>query len=387
MLTVGLVRADAGDTLNFIAGGVVRNDDNLFRLPSNFDPQQVLGKPTKSDQVQVTYAGIRLDKSYSQQRVQVDATASHYRYQTFNQLNFDAFDYRALWMWHLTQRFSGNLSVDHKQTQSSFADTRNFAGSSTVTTENRRFDADWWLHGNWHLTGGVAQYSWRNSQTSRAEDSVRQRSADAGVRYVAASGSSLALLSRQARGTYDERQLNAPQLLDTGFTQAETELRMSWVLSGKSTLDGRVTRLERKHQHFVQRDFGGTAGRLDYTLTPTGKLQLKLSAARDIASYQEANHSYYVNDSLAFAPVWRISDKVALRLNLERSQRDFLGGATLASPVPRRDRVRSVQLSLDWSPMRFLLLTFSLQHDQRSSNDANFGYDANAASIAAQVSF
>ena len=387
MLTVGLVRADAGDPLNFIAGGVVRSEDNLFRLPSNFDPQQVLGKPTKSDQVQVTYAGIKLDKSYSQQRFQVDATASNYRYRTFNQLNFDAFDYRALWMWHLTQRFGGNLSVDHKETQSSFSDTRNFTRSSTVTTENRRFDADWWLHGNWHLTGGVAQYSWRNSQTFRAEDSIRQRSADAGVRYVANSGSSLALLSRQATGTYDERQLNAPQLLDTGFTQVETELRMSWVLSGKSTLDGRVTRLERKHRHFVQRDFGGTAGRLDYTLTPTGKLQLKLSAARDIASYQEANHSYYVNDSLAFAPVWQISDKVALRLNLQRSQRNFLGGATLASPVARRDQVRSVQLSLDWSPMRFLLLTFSLQHDQRSSNEANFGYEANAASIAAQVSF
>ena len=387
MLAVGLAKADAGDTLNVFVGATATYDDNVFRLPESANPRLALGKPTKSDQLEVTYAGIRLDKSYSQQRVQVDATVSNYRYQTFNQLNFDALDYRVLWMWHLTQRFSGHLSADSKQTQSNIAETRNYTSSSTVTTQNRRFDADWWLHGNWHLTGGVAQYSWRNSKTFRAEDSVLRRSADAGVRYVEASGSSLELLTRQARGTYDERQLNVPQLLDTGFTQTETELRMSWILSGKSTLSGRVTRLQRKHQHFVQRDFGGTAGRLDYTLMPAGKLQLKLSAARDIASYQTANHSYYVNESFAFTPVWQISDKVALRLNLESSQRDFLGGAALALPVARRDHGRSVQLSLDWSPLRFLQLTFSLQHDERSSNDANLGFEANAASVTAQISF
>lgn len=387
MLAAGLVRADAGDTLNFFAGATVRQEDNLFRLPSDIDPLLFVGKPTRSDQVRVTYFGAQLDKSYSQQQFHLDATSSNYRYQTFDKLNFEAFDYRASWKWHLTPRLSGNVSLDHKQTQTSFADNRNFGGNNTRTTENRRVDADWWLHGSWHLTGGVSQYQYRNTQAFTAEDSLRQRSADAGVRYVAESGSSLTLLTRKSRGEYKDRLLSAPSLLDTGYKQVDTELQMSWILSGKSTINGRLTHLERKHEHFVQRDFQGTAGRLDYTLTPTGKLQLKLSAARDIASWQTTTESYYVNKSLAFAPVWQISGKTALRLNLECSQRDFLGGAVVPPPVARQDRVRTAQLSLDWSPVRNLSLSASVQRDQRSSNNANLGYRANAVSIAAQLSF
>ncbi len=387
ILTVGPVRADAGDTLNFVVGGLVRDDDNLYRLPSHIDPQLVLGKPTRSDRLHLDYFGIQLDKSYSQQRFKFDATASSYRYRTFSQLNFDAVDYSALWNWHITQRLKGNLSADRKQTQTNFADIRNLTGTSTVTTENRRFDADWWLHGSWHLTAGVGEYSWRNSQIIRAQDSLRQRSADIGVRYVAESGSWLALSTRQARGTYDERTLDAPSLLDTGYVQDEVQLKMSWLLSGKSTIDGRITHLKRKHEHFTARDFGGTAGRLDYTLAPTGKVQVKVSAIRDIASFQETTNSYYVNNGFAFAPVWQIGDKTALRLNLEAGQRDYLGGAVVPPPTARRDKTRSLQLSFDWTPVRAVLLSASLQHDQRSSSDINFEYKANSASITGQFAF
>ena len=387
MLATAIVRADAGDPVNFIVGTTLRQEDNLFRLPSDIDPLLLVGKPTKSDQVRVAYVGLKLDKSYSQQRFQLDATATDYRYQTFSQLNFNAHEYRGLWMWHLTQRLRGNVSVEQKQSQANFADNRNFSGNNTRTTENRRTDADWWLHGSWHLTGGVSQYRQRNSQTFTADDSFKQRSADVGVRYAAESGSSLTLLSRKARGEYADRVLNAASLLDTGFNQTDAEVQMTWLLSGESTLNGRLTHLERTHEHFAARDYRGTAGRLDYTWTPTGKLQLKLSAARDIQSYQEATNSYYVNKGVTFAPLWQIGSKTALRFSLERSQRDYLGGASAPSPVARLDHLRSAQLSLDWVPIRALSLSASLQHDHRDSGNPNLGFEANAANVAAQLSF
>lgn len=389
MLAAGLVRADAGDTLNFFAGASVTDDNNLFRLPPSADPQLVLGKPTKSDQVRINYVGINLDKSYSQQRFKLDATAATHRYRTFNQLNFEPVDYRASWRWHLTQRLGGNLSADRKQTQSNFADTRDFrARNSTVTTENRRFDADWWLHGSWHLTGGVAYYSNRDNQSLRVDDSFSQRSVDAGVRYVAESGSSLALVGRQADGDYDERQINLASLLDNEFTQSDIELRMSWALTGKSLLEGRLTHLERSFPNVPQRDYSGNAGRLDYTLTPSGKLQLKLSAVRKIASDQVLTSSYYVDDSLVFAPVWQLGAKAALRLNLEAGQRDFRGGAVVALPVARQDRTQSAQLSVDWSPIRAFSLSASLLYAERSSNYPGFyDYKANVANVAAQFTF
>jgi exopolysaccharide biosynthesis operon protein EpsL len=389
-LVAAFAHADAGDTLNFIAGTTIRNDDNLFRLPSGLSPaavQFLLGKPDTADQVRIGYVGIQLDKAYSLQKFHLEATASTYRYQTYDRLNFEAFDYAGSWNWNLTQHLSGRLSVDHKQTQASFASSTNYSGNNTVTTENRRFDADWWALGGWHLLGGVSQYKYRNSQTNTAQDSFVQNSAESGARYIAASGSSLTLLGRKSRGEYAERPLNAPALLDTGFRQSDVELQMAWNISGKSSLNGRLTRLDRKHDNFAQRDYGGTSGKLDYTLTPTGKLQLKLSLGRDIAAYQENAHSYYVDDNLAFAPVWQIGAKTALRLNLQQSQRDYMGGAVVLPVAGRQDRTRSAQLSLDWSPLRAVLLTASLQRDSRSSNQANFDFEASAASITAQLTF
>ena len=273
------------------------------------------------------------------------------------------------------------------QTQASFASSTNYGGNNTVTNENRRFDADWWALGGWHLVGAVAQYKYSNSQINTAQDSAIQDSAETGVRYVAASGSSFTMLARHAKGEYPDRRLSAAFLYDVGFRQTDAELQAAWLITGQSTLNGRLTRLDRKHENFAQRDYHDTAGRVDYTLTPTGKLQLKLSATRNIDSYQENAHSYYVNDSLAFAPVWQISAKTALRFNLEIARRDYLGGAVVPPAVGRQDRTRTAQLNLDWSPLRALVITGSLQRDTRSTNQANLDFEANAASITAQFSF
>lgn len=389
-LAAGHAAADAGDTLNFVAGTTVRNDDNLFRLPAGLTDAQLqvlIGRPSKTEQVRVGYLGLQLDKAYSQQKFHFDATATTYRYKNFSRLNFDAFDYSGYWNWHVTQHLSGKLSVDHKQTQANFASSTNYSGNNTTTTENRRFDADWWVLGGWHLVGAASQYKQRNSQINTADDSFVQNSGETGVRYIAASGSSLTLLARKARGEYAERPLNALALLDTGYRQTDTELAAVWLISGKSRLNGRLTHLERKHDNFAQRDYGGTAGKFDYVLTPTGKVQLSLSAARSIGSYQENAHSYYVNDSLSFVPVWQIGAKTALRLNLEHSRRDYLGGAVVPPATGRQDRTRTAQLSLDWSPLRALTLTGSLQRDSRTSNQANLDFEASAASITAQISF
>lgn len=378
--------ADAEDALNFLAGVTYRQEDNLYRLPSNVAPLPVLGKDTKADQVRISYVGIRFDRTYSQQRLQLDATATNYRYHTFGRLNFDAHDLSGKWLWRITPKFSGSISVDRQQTQINLADNRNFAGAGTRTTENRRFNADWWLHGSWHFLGGASEYLQRNSQSFVAEDSYRYRAKEAGVRYVAESGSSITLLKRKGHGEYEDRTLNPISAMDTGFDQSETELSMVWLLSGKSTVNGRLTRFERKHEHFAVRDYQGTTGKLDYTWLPTGKLKINVAAARDIASYQELGNSYYINDSLALSPVWQVSGKVALRARLERARRDFYGPVVPVAFL-RQDQTRSALIGLDWAATRAFSMSATLQRDTRSSNNANLEYKANAASVTAQLFF
>jgi len=85
-----------------LIGSSITWDSNVFHLPGSADPQALLGKPTKSDRISATYAGLRVDKPYAQQRFLLDLTGTAYRYDNFSFLDFDALQYQGAWQWHFS---------------------------------------------------------------------------------------------------------------------------------------------------------------------------------------------------------------------------------------------------------------------------------------------
>src|SRR2546426_7604713 len=54
----------------------------------------------------------------------------------------------------------------------------------------------------------------------------------------------------------------------------------TWIVTGKSTLDGRLARVDYHSSHFAERDFTGSAARLGYRWAPTARLSLNLAMSR-----------------------------------------------------------------------------------------------------------
>jgi exopolysaccharide biosynthesis operon protein EpsL len=380
--------ADEQDALNFSAGAAVMFDDNLFRLPDS----------EKSDRILTTNAGIKIDKPYALQRFQVDANVVDNRYDSYSYLDYTAFNYRAAWLWQLTPNIKGTLSADQKQVLNSFADFLGFNNQLTrtrniQTNENRIFDVDALIGGGWHLLGGVSELRSRNSVTFDAVGDFVQAGANIGIKYVAPSENSIALVQRAFNGDYQGRVLDVASQLDTGFRQRETEAQLQWRLTGKSLIDARLGYVDREHDNFSSRDYDGVTGRLAYNWQPTGKLGITTSIARNIYSFQQAINSYYVADTFAISPVWHVTAKTSLNLRYDFSHRDYRGAI---DPIAehRKDNVQSLMLSADWKPLRTVTVTGALRHEMRSSsfNNANsvngdLEYDANSATISAQLLF
>jgi exopolysaccharide biosynthesis operon protein EpsL len=380
--------ADEQDALNFAAGAAVMFDDNLFRLPDS----------EKSDRILTTNAGIKIDKPYSLQRFQVDANVVDNRYNTNSYLDYTAFNYRAAWLWQLTPNIKGTLSADQKEVLNSFADFLGFNNQLTrtrniQTNENRIFDVDALIGGGWHLLGGVSELRSRNSVTFDAVGDFIQAGANIGIKYVAPSENSIALVQRAYNGDYQGRVLDVASQLDTGFRQRETEAQLQWRLTGKSLIDARLGYVDREHDNFSSRDYDGMTGRLAYNWQPTGKLGITTSIARNIYSFQQSMNSYYVADTFAISPVWHVTAKTSLNLRYDFSHRDYRGAI---DPIAehRKDNVQSLMLSADWKPLRTVTVTGALRHEMRSSsfNNANavngdLEYDANSATISAQLLF
>lgn len=379
----GLAAADEKDAFNVVVGLTATHEDNLFRsaaLPANAH---------KSDNVYGANVGLRFDKEYSLQRLQLEATASKYRFANNSFLNFSGVDYRGAWLWRVTPRFSGVLSASRSETLVPYSDQRTVSiAKSTQINENRQFTFDGELAAAWHVIGGVGQSRSRNAQPFQAVGDYVLTGGEIGGKYVSAAGNSISLVQRESNGDYEGRNLlfNGA-LLDTGFDQSETEARVLWQVSGHSSLDGRIGYLKREHDNFGQRNYSGTVGRLDYLWTPTGKLRFNFVAGRNLYSFQETEHSYYVADTFAIAPSWLLSDKTTLRAKLEHVERDFRGAIPGAVGPLRSDRTQSVQFGADWKVTRTGLIQGTLSHERRSSNISGIGYSANVIGISGQLMF
>jgi exopolysaccharide biosynthesis operon protein EpsL len=370
------VLADEKDPLNAIVGISRKYDDNLFLLPAS----------VRSDRITTEYVGVRLDKQYAMQRLKFDYTLTKYQYQTYNYLNFDAKEYKAAWLWTLTPYLTGSLSADRSQSQYGFQDVKNNGTKNVSTRDNRNFSADWSPYGNWHMLAGLTNSRNLNSQNFQADRGYQQNSIDFGLRYAFRSGSSITLMEHDRQGVYENSALDSVHFYDNGFSEKENEAQLAWQLSGKSALNLRAAMVNREHDHFSQRDYSGLNGNVSYTWTPTGRLQLSLSAARDLASYQTINSNYTRNDTLSIAPSYVLSEKVTVRGSASITDRTFVGEGVIPSSN-RVDTSKIASINIDWTPMRSVTIGANLQRNSRSSNVSGFDFSDTTAGLSANLYF
>lgn len=382
------VAAAQQDLLRFRLETTPTIDSNVFRVPDGVsDPQTARGIAGKSDLFNTTTFVLSFNKTYAQQAVLLELGQSAVRYDKFSFLNRNATNYRAAWQWRLTPRVGGTLSADSADSVIGFDDTQSQALIIT-TTSNRNVSVDGLLFGGWHLLAGAGHSERKTSVVFLAAPSSSQVSGEFGVRYDAAGRGSISLVRRSARGTNTGQEVDLVNFIDSGFRTRETDLRATWVLSGKSTLNGNLGWTERRHENVPQRNFSGTNSGVSVAWTPTGKLSIGASVARAVLPFSTGTSSTYrVDDTLALTPVWRISEKVNLSMRASRRKSDFLGPVVAAAGPDRRDVENSLQFGADWSPSAHVTLRASLQRARRTSTDAALLFDDTIASMSASLTF
>jgi len=381
--------ADEFDTVNLVLSQTITYDNNIFR--SSDATPATAGSSGKADRIQSTSLGFKINKPYAQQRFQIDYAQSQTRFDEFNFLNSEAQNYRAAWLFALTPHLTGTLSADQTQSQSSFAQ---FGGTqrNLRTSNGRTLTIDGWLSGGWHVIGGLVKTVAKSEQTSLSLPSSESQRIEAGVRYDASSTNSIAFTQRSTPTETINLRLDPVNLIETNYRDVQSELRVHWVASGKSSIDGTLARTSRVNDHFAQRDFAATTGELRYGWTPTGKLQVNFTANRAISPYAAfgntiQNSTYVIDRTYSFGAQYQLDAKLGINLNMIRKQSDYGGPIFVVTGPPRVDSVRSNQLGLNYSPLRSVTLSANISHDRRDSNAATFQFSGTVMSISAQGTF
>ena len=387
MLDGGQALAQSDDTLKLKIESALRFDNNLFRLPADANLEALLGTSSAAEKIDIHSLSLNFSTTLSLQKFELSASLTNYRYQNFSYLSFVAHSYNAAWRWALTPSLRGNLGSQRQQTLNSFADYRGFGLRNLRTNSSSRLDAAYDLDGSWTVATGMSRTSQTNQQASTAEGDYQAQSADLGLRYNAGSGSTVSYTLRSANGSYIDRVLSPAGLYDDGFAQIDSELRLRWVLSGKSTADLYTSQISRTHPHYAQRDYSGRNAGVNFNWSLSGKSALVASWARELASYQTSTSNYSQTGRLSLGPVWQLSPKAVVRARYEVAQSDYLGSPFATLATPRSDTTSAASLAFDWQPYQHLTISTSLENATRRSNLAGLDYEGKMATVSAQFSY
>jgi hypothetical protein len=194
------------------------------------------------------------------------------------------------------------------------------------------------------------------------------------------------VLRRWLSGEYLERGLDAANLIDDAFLRTETEAVVSWVLTGRSVLEGRLARIAYESVNFEARDFTGTASRLAWRWAPAARISLNVAASRDVSPSSDV-FKYRVEERLSLGGAYELGPRTALRASVFRGTSEYREPVLPFAGAVREERFTGWSLGWDWRVHRLATLTASAQRLKRTSNDAAFDFQGTTATLGASLAY
>lgn len=359
--------------------------DNLLRLPDEATALVRFGSPQLSDSYSTTLGGLRFDQTWGRQHVTADLSENDNRYDHFSQYDYVGKDGRANWKWVLGNRLQGNLATMYNQSMTPFQDdilsVQNVRNIKTQRTNSA--DLAWLFHPSWRLGAGYTRYDVNYSAAILGAGNQRSDNVDLGVSYLARSGSSIGLVFRNIRGSYDGLQAFNDQLYNNNYVQKEAKVSVDWRVTGKSRLQFLGGPVQRKRTYFTSRDYSGFNARLTASTQSTGKLSMSASIWREVGALDDLNANYALTDGVSFTPVLLISSKFFLNGTATYQRLDYSGAQVIAGLTPsnRRDTFGRTGVDLTYRAGPSLSVTTSVSREVRDSNLPLFDYRTKGVSL------
>lgn len=340
------------------AGASLAWDSNIFRQSE-----------AHAERIRTGYVGLRLDKSYRQQRWYLDVTETAYRYANFSFLDFNAFNYRGGWAWHLGPRVSGVLSAERAQALVNYGLFRDTSVRNVRIAERYLANGEAEVATRWHLLGGLIGEEAKYSATFVEQPSYRARGGEAGLKYLTRVDRYVSFKLIGLNADYTGRALDPVALLDDGFRRREAQLAASWRLTGKTALEARLSRLAYRYPHFSERDFSGNTGMLAFRWGATAKLTLDLALVREMAPWVDNFTSFRVEERASLGAAWDLAARTTLRASVGHFKADYRNPVVPLAGPARSDTGEVAELRAEWRLRRNLVLNAGWQHYRQDSTD------------------
>lgn len=387
LLLPPVIAAAAEDDKDFdlTAAISLTNEDNIFRLPEASGPE--------GDMYRAVWGGLSFSYPVSKQRLTGEARLSTIQYDTFEELDHEAWSLRGAWLWQVGPRLEGQVGVTAQSALASLANL-NAGEQSTIPNELRvwRFDADggYVVAGRWQLRGSFNRIVHENTSEEFESSDMTRDELGVALVYMRASGSRLGL-----NASYAEARLPNPQLIgvltrvDNSHTQRRYGGLLDWVPTDKSRLALRGGYVGRRYRQFPERDYDSWSGSISYEWRASERTMVTAVVRRDISENEQVNVGYVIARAAALQPSFQMGDKTNLALSFEISERSFRGDVALGQPAQTqlREVVGLAGANLDFQATDIFGLRLFGRHEFRRANSDFPDYRAGIVGAEVRATF
>lgn len=378
--------ARAGDDgFHVNAGASWHHDDNLLRVPDN-DPG--FGGQ-RADSWRQYDAGATFDHMYSRQQVQASVQLSTVAFEKFSQLDYDGKDARATWSWAAGSQFDGHLGAVYVELLAPYTDLRSNQRNLRVQ-HSTFFDGGWRMHPRWRVRAGYREDRYSYELASQLPNNRREEALEAGLDYLAPSGSEVGLVLRRLDGRYFYRRPLALALDD--FAQDEYRVRVNWLASAKSTVNVLAGWSTRTQNAFGPGRTSGFTGRLAAASLPSAKSSIDAAIWRDFAPIESSVVSYTLNRGASVGAGWQATSKFRASANASYEKRAYTARNALPASnrgIDLNDSLRTTGLTLGYAPLSKVQVALTVAQQVRGGSRAlGIGaFRSTSVGISASIAF
>lgn len=370
--------ADLSDTLHPFLSTAIAHSDNLLLLPDGLSAQ-----PIQSDTYKTVTGGVDFERPISRQYLTGHLNFSKVTYNQFSQLDYSGKDLAAALRWEIGNRLSGNLSSSYVESLSPFDDSHS-SERNVRTIRVNQFSGNWRFHPSWQVHVGYKDGKFSYELPQQRGNDRTETTEDAGVDYLAASGSSIGLLVRRWTPKYDnDSTRSALQSLDS------LNANIKWKASGTTQLTFLGGIINRTHPELATNNGSSYSGRLMIDWGPPGKVKYNAAAWRE-TSIREGNvFGSSLDNGVSLGATWLATAKITANAGIQYVKRRFGDPAITVTEGELSDASASSNIGISYAPVRKVQLTLSGSHVNRRGSAAVFSSDYNVNSLAlnAQVQF